>query len=968
MSFQYKSLVVLITVFFSFTSLGYADSTKIFSDNFDTFENMLKSSDAIIIGSVVNSSLKRVQYNSKEKIFRCSEIAVEKIVHSKIKNVPFSIVLETYEGDYYNNSIHGLAFEPPTFVPGNEFIALLQGDRNGFRLIYDSCGKIDIKNDMVVYCNEPLESYIEKIKNFVTGETASFECQTYGLYSTYKTHSEENIHVGKAAKTTEYNAIKNLYHVGSNAYFRPSSVKSQINMQLRINPTGARDADSVAIPFDTLKTLVTNALNSWIIHDTNITFTVHPDSFPNTWQSSVDGLYTITFENGPDWMDNCGGDIRINPNLKWHLPGQAGSPKFYRTIAHEIGHTVGLADMGSGCELPNTCHQGANADTIDANYNLMWHTGATTRIDIESPQDGDKAGAVYCVPNPSGTLQFNEVWSDNFDDSNQSMVINSNVTIPQGKTLEIASGSIIKFASGVNLSVYGTLTFDPYLGVGDRRFTSTGAGTYWSGIDIKSTGVMNVNCSITIEYANCGIDIENASGLSNGSNIITIKNCTQAGIGVNNCSPTLQKIYCWNVSNSTYQNGGITVTGSSASPTINHCTVKGNSGTDGTYHGITVGTSSTGTDVVDCDIQNNIYSHSIQVNSSCLINLNEAAPGNNIVRRNTDVKAINNPSTGAIDARYNWWGVNPPTDALFSFPANVTYTFAQSDTVPGSGAHKPVIFDSPDKLACARQYEMNGDYREALRLYNEILGEENNIYKRKYVVSAMLRCTDKYDRNYSGLRAVLAKELADTTFSYRAPLDFIESDILVREGKYREAVDSFKSKLEKYRGTYMEVEMLGRIAQMYGDYLGNKAEAAIYAEQAAAVNPGQETLRYAFEAAGVAYNPIEHENRFALDYTGSVNPQPEPTPLEQDAREFVSVSPNPANPLTSFTYSIKNPSNVKLTIYSINGQKVATLVDGPMSVGAHSVKFNGSRYASGVYFYRFESAGLKKTGKMLLLK
>jgi hypothetical protein len=42
--------------------------------------------------------------------------------------------------------------------------------------------------------------------------------------------------------------------------------------------------------------------------------------------------------------------------------------------------------------------------------------------------------------------------------------------------------------------------------------------------------------------------------------------------------------------------------------------------------------------------------------------------------------------------------------------------------------------------------------------------------------------------------------------------------------------------------------------------------------------------------------------------------------------------------------------------------------DGPVSAGVHSVVFNGSRYASGVYFYRFESAGLKKTGKMLLLK
>ena len=33
-----------------------------------------------------------------------------------------------------------------------------------------------------------------------------------------------------------------------------------------------------------------------------------------------------------------------------------------------------------------------------------------------------------------------------------------------------------------------------------------------------------------------------------------------------------------------------------------------------------------------------------------------------------------------------------------------------------------------------------------------------------------------------------------------------------------------------------------------------------------------------------------------------------------------------------------------------------------------SVKFDGSKFASGVYFYRFESTELSKTGKLLLLK
>lgn len=83
---------------------------------------------------------------------------------------------------------------------------------------------------------------------------------------------------------------------------------------------------------------------------------------------------------------------------------------------------------------------------------------------------------------------------------------------------------------------------------------------------------------------------------------------------------------------------------------------------------------------------------------------------------------------------------------------------------------------------------------------------------------------------------------------------------------------------------------------------------------------------------------------------------------------ILGVYPNPFNPLTTISYSINNPSHVRLSIYSITGQKVATLMNGLVSAGVQSATFDGSQFTSGVYFYRFESAGLNKSGKMLLLK
>ncbi len=78
--------------------------------------------------------------------------------------------------------------------------------------------------------------------------------------------------------------------------------------------------------------------------------------------------------------------------------------------------------------------------------------------------------------------------------------------------------------------------------------------------------------------------------------------------------------------------------------------------------------------------------------------------------------------------------------------------------------------------------------------------------------------------------------------------------------------------------------------------------------------------------------------------------------------------PNPFNPSTTIEFTLAAPAPVKLEVYSLTGQKVSTLVNGPLSAGSHSAVFDGSKYASGVYFYRLVSGGVTKCGKMLLLK
>lgn len=78
--------------------------------------------------------------------------------------------------------------------------------------------------------------------------------------------------------------------------------------------------------------------------------------------------------------------------------------------------------------------------------------------------------------------------------------------------------------------------------------------------------------------------------------------------------------------------------------------------------------------------------------------------------------------------------------------------------------------------------------------------------------------------------------------------------------------------------------------------------------------------------------------------------------------------PNPFNPTTTITYQLPSVSDVKLEVFDVLGRKVATLINARQTPGLHSVNFNATPLASGVYFYRLQTASFVETKKMLLVK
>ncbi len=84
-------------------------------------------------------------------------------------------------------------------------------------------------------------------------------------------------------------------------------------------------------------------------------------------------------------------------------------------------------------------------------------------------------------------------------------------------------------------------------------------------------------------------------------------------------------------------------------------------------------------------------------------------------------------------------------------------------------------------------------------------------------------------------------------------------------------------------------------------------------------------------------------------------------------------TPNPFNSSTVIRFDLAQSGPVRLSVYSVTGQKVRELVSGRMNAGRHSMVWDGrdghgGGVSSGVYISRLESGGRTAASRMLLIK
>ncbi|MDD5088097.1 MAG: T9SS type A sorting domain-containing protein [bacterium] len=86
------------------------------------------------------------------------------------------------------------------------------------------------------------------------------------------------------------------------------------------------------------------------------------------------------------------------------------------------------------------------------------------------------------------------------------------------------------------------------------------------------------------------------------------------------------------------------------------------------------------------------------------------------------------------------------------------------------------------------------------------------------------------------------------------------------------------------------------------------------------------------------------------------------------AFELSPPYPNPFNAVTTIRYGLPRACDVRLELFNLMGQKVATLVNGRAEAGYRSVQWNAQNVASGVYICELRAEGNVLSQKLLLMK
>jgi hypothetical protein len=283
-----------------------------------------------------------------------------------------------------------------------------------------------------------------------------------------------------------------------------------------------------------------------------------------------------------------------------------------------------------------------------------------------------------------------------------------------------------------------------------------------------------------------------------------------------------------------------------------------------------------------------------------------------------------------------------------------------------------IISGEGDETGTDIDVDDNGNIYVSGRTQSEIFPTTENAYERiskntssSYYDAVVLKI-DPYGENllYSTYLSGENNDFSDNIIYYEGGKVIVSGETLSNDFPFTEAnnvdgyikiyffvIDTFTGNLD-FCNTYLEGLSYGTAINKNGDIInvGNTSHNI----------PLDNSL---FDTNSISNDAVGYIIKLLIDETTEINEYSEITTFAQ-----VSAYPNPFNPSVTLSYQLFSDSDVTLDIYNIHGQKISTVVNELQQKGLHNVQWNGSKFPSGVYFYRIQAGNEIKNGKLMLLK
>jgi hypothetical protein len=226
-------------------------------------------------------------------------------------------------------------------------------------------------------------------------------------------------------------------------------------------------------------------------------------------------------------------------------------------------------------------------------------------------------------------------------------------------------------------------------------------------------------------------------------------------------------------------------------------------------------------------------------------------------------------------------------------------------------------------------------------------------------------------RNADGLNTGDVRELSlnvDNAQTLRVTMVFTDQPAL--SGAAFTPINNLDMEVEGPDGLFLGNVFAGGVSSHGGtaDALNNVERAIL---PAGAFTSGQWTVRV--RATSVPMGP----QGYALQISGGVS-EAVPTGVESSPKTalgtmLLATSPNPFRKTTEVRFSVAKRQQATLAVYDVAGRRIRTLATGLFEAGSYAYPWDardehGTQVAAGIYFARFQGAGVDQTRKLTLLR